>query len=294
MISASQANFELEELAGIDSGVKKKGLYNEQSMIEKLMDAYDRVQELYSHKIPGFGVNIHPEKILEVEKELTKLLTVEYSANDISDFVEYVNMKDWDEDGSIRIGAYVGSLISLLTEKNKKLGKRTIIEIPENHLDYLGNHCRKFDVVKIGVNYGEGVFRTACSGKLLYVERNEGDNFASWARFVDIIAAGITNGGYFACNAGADRGFIDIIAAKEVNGENFAQGAGTENGHVNAICKGKKKVFDDYFKFNFHDARFGSYENAMYAKNKVYRAYEGMHTVKKELAKYKIKWGKLL
>ncbi len=189
MISASQVNFGLEELAGIAPGVKGKGQYNEKCMIEKLMNAYYDDDESYKD--------------------------IEYNEQDIADLVEYTGLRGFNWNESKEPGRYTGQLITNLTKKNKKLGKKTIIEIPENRLDFLGYKCEKFDVVKIGVNYGNDVFEKAKQGKLLYVERCEGGGFAGLA--------------------GEDEGDIGAIVGVNVIGEGFAGMAGGGGGHVGAI-----------------------------------------------------------
>ena len=166
MISASQVKFGLEELAGIAPGVKGKGQYNENCMIEKLMDAYEHIKDDYNNKSFG-GVYIDREKVSETETKLNSYLTdnkIDYLEQDISDLVDYLSIQELDGCESQRAGTYVGSLISIITEKNEKLGKRTIIDIPENRLAYLGYYCKKFDVVKIGDSYGSYAFALSEKG----------------------------------------------------------------------------------------------------------------------------------
>ncbi|MDD5182484.1 MAG: hypothetical protein PHC66_04965 [Candidatus Nanoarchaeia archaeon] len=211
MTLAAQVKFGLEELTGIDSGLKRKGIIKD-SLLEKLIEAQKKCDDSY--------------------------LRLGYNEQDITELVEYAGMQEYDDKESEKCGEYIGRLITNLTKENEKLGKRTIIEIPENHLDCLGLYCRKFDIVKIGVNYGNDVFRGAKKGNLLYVERCERDNFAYFAGCdggnIRIIAAKEVNGKGFADFAGS-RGNVDVIAAKEVNGVWFAWSAGEKGGNAGMI-----------------------------------------------------------
>ncbi|MDD5182485.1 MAG: hypothetical protein PHC66_04970 [Candidatus Nanoarchaeia archaeon] len=237
MTLAAQVNFGLEELAGIDCGVKRKELYNEQSMIEKLMNAYYKKDE--SH------------------------LKLNYNEQNIADLVEYAGMQEYDGDDSKRCGIYVGELITNLTEKNEKHGKQTIIDIPENRLDWLGSECKKFDVVRIGVNYGDHVFEYANKGNLLYVEDCEGSWFAegfgndggkvgaivgikvggSWfAEFAGNLGGKIgaivgvnVKGGWFAANAGNDGGKVGNVIGNNVSGNLFTQYASSYGGNIGNV-----------------------------------------------------------
>ncbi len=213
MIAASQVKFGLEELAGIAPGVKGKGQYNENCMIEKLMDSCDKKDDSY--------------------------LKLEYKEQDIVDLVEFAGMQEYGTDESEKYGKYISKLITNLTDKNEKLGKRTIIDIPENKLNWLGSHCEKFDVVKIGVNYGDYVFQDAKQGNLLYVEDCKGGWFADsigWDKGkIGAIVGVNVEGGWFAEFAGSKGGKIGAIVGVNVEGDWFAESAGNERGNVGNI-----------------------------------------------------------
>jgi hypothetical protein len=210
-------------LKGISPGVEKPKV--EKGTLEKLLEVYEKVKE-------------ECRDVVAVEDKLKLLLSeINYCEKDISNLVATAQTWDLDENESKAFGAYVGSLISILTERNEAKGKRTIIEISENHLDYLGYYCRKFDVVKFGVNNGDHVFYLAKDGNELYVERCEGDDFASDAGrggHVGEIKANIVDGKKFAESAGSDGGHVVEIRANTVNGEGFAFGAGF-GGYVGEI-----------------------------------------------------------
>ena len=226
--SAETVRFGLEELAGIAPGVKGKGQYNGKCMIENLLESCDKDDNSYKN--------------------------IEYNEQDIADLVEYMGMQDYSLDESIKHGEYTGKLIANLTIKNETLGKRTVIEIPENRLYYLGYDCKKFDVVKIGVNYGFRCFCKAGTGNLLYVKDCKGDGFA-WSAgshgFIDIIAAEEVNGTEFAGQAG-EKCHVGIIAAKKVNANYFAQYAGSEEGHVGMIVVKEIEHGGQWFAFDAH------------------------------------------
>ncbi|MDD5238894.1 MAG: hypothetical protein PHH61_00335 [Candidatus Nanoarchaeia archaeon] len=248
-LSTAQANFGLEELANIDGGIKNKGKHNENSMTEKLMGAYEGI--VYDKNLGYLTHTLNSE----IDNSLYSYFTknkIEYSEQDISDLVEYANVNDFDKKDVFGFGAYVGSLISMLTEKNEKLGKHTIIEIPENHLDYLGNKCEKFDVVKIGVNYGSGAFAGARKGNLLYVEDCKGNLFAYGAGTrggnIKMIIGTNVSGDDFAYCAGRESGNIGAIVGVNVSGLSFADYAGNDDGKIGKILKNSRKADIEYNK----------------------------------------------
>jgi len=234
--------------------------YNEpKSTLETLLKTYEK----YRAAVFATDVKRIREVVYAVEDELKSLLSeINYSEKDISNLVATAQMwnSKMDKDESKAFGAYVGSLITILTERNEAKGKRTIIKIDENRLDYLGYCCRKFDLVWFGVNKGDSVFACAKDGNELYVERCEGDEFASGAGWgsgyvgkiiadrvdgnwfaigaghVGEIRADTVNGEGFACDAGSYSGYsVGEISAVVVNGEEFAESAGSDGGHVGKI-----------------------------------------------------------
>ncbi|MDD5182486.1 MAG: hypothetical protein PHC66_04975 [Candidatus Nanoarchaeia archaeon] len=238
MTLAAQVKF-VEELGGIAPEIQQKGTHRE-GMTEKLIRGYEIAKKVYDadylavRLVTGF----HATKI---EAELNSYVInnkIEYSEQDVSDLVEYLNMNDFDDETE-KMGVYVGSLISILTEKNEKLGKRTIIKIPENRLDYLGEYCRKFDVIKVGVNYGTEVFRVARKGNLLYVEDCKGNSFAQDAGCINgdvktIVGVNVS-GDWFAKNASQFNGKVGVVAGMNVSGSGFARIVGEDGERVEAI-----------------------------------------------------------
>jgi molybdopterin-binding protein len=214
---ASELYF-LEELKGIEPGKEKVEVGKDGKTIEKLFDTYKK-----------FESEIFEAESIDEDRLIAYLTEkgIDYSESDIADLVYWAGMHELDESRSMELGIYIGSLISILTEKNEKEGKRTIIDIRENKLDQLGWECRKFDVVRIGVNHGHGVFRYS-KGKLLYVERCEGDMFAGSTK-VDKIVAGEVYGGWF-----ANYTQVNEIVAGKVQGQEFAS-----NAKVKEIVAGK-------------------------------------------------------
>jgi hypothetical protein len=200
MVLASQANFGLEELAGIDTGAKNKGSFDKKAKLDELMEVYEKIKGQYKDFM-GFMfedvVSVHDQTAKSLEK-------TSYSERDICELVEYGNILEFQNDAEeAGFGMYVGSLITVLTERNEKQGKRTVIDIPENHLKWLGNHCFKFDIIKIGKNYGDWAFYKAREGDLLYIDKCEGESFAYGAAFA-----------YF----DGTKGHINFIVANELNG----------------------------------------------------------------------------
>jgi len=225
----------LPSLKGISPGVEKPKV--EKATLEKLLEVYERVKE-------------ECRDVVAVEDKLKLLLSkIDYCEKDISNLVAAAQILDENE--SMAFGAYVGSLITILTERNEAKGKRTIIEISENRLDYLGYDCRKFDVVRFGANNGDCVFSFAKNGNELYVEDCEGSSFAHnaglYGAHVGEIKANIVDGDGFAEDAGSNDGHVDKISAGTVNGERFASFAGWR-GHVGEISagtvNGEKFAFD--------------------------------------------------
>ena len=234
--SATESKF-FKDLKGVSKGKKKREVKTT-GTLEKLLDA----RETYEIDTAfSFSVDIRT-KVAKETKKLNQYLEkeeIDYSEKDIADLVNYANLQDYIEDESQRTGVYIGSLITILTKENEAQDKRTIIEIPENHLDYLGRGCEKFDAIKIGINYANHVFEDAKEGNLLYVDRCEGVRFAWGAGSdegkIDHITANTANGNCFAELAGCCNGRVDYIIANTANGDYFADDAGSSDGKVNYI-----------------------------------------------------------
>jgi hypothetical protein len=238
MISASQANFGLEELAGIDTGAKGKGLYNEPSKFEILLNSYETFNSSYEDIGLFCEWKDRKPRIDRVNEKLDEHLKnnkVDISKEDISELIEYVHLDEIYKDQEYW-GPYIGSLISILTKKNENAGKRTVIEINENRIDHLGEYCTNFDVIKIKTNYGKMVFADSENGNLLYVQKENGGFFANGAGGhgkINAIVAEEVNEKYFADFAG-NYGKIGIIAVKKMNGEESFQEA-VHDGELEAL-----------------------------------------------------------
>ena len=261
-MSTSATDTFLDDLKGVSKGKKNQIEIKPDSTLEKLLDARE-TYEIDTFPLPTRSIQ---EDISKQTKKLSQYLEkeeIDYSETDIVDLVNYANIQDYTHDESQRTGVYIGALITLLTKENEVQDKRTIIEIPENYLNYLGYGCEKFDVIKLGVDFGNYVFNYMNEGKLLYVDRCEGywfancagshegkvdhiiantvngDGFAQWAGGskgkVDHIIANTVNGTCFAFVAGSVKGKINHILANTVNGHGFAGGAGSNEGKVNYI-----------------------------------------------------------
>jgi hypothetical protein len=219
----------IPSLKGISPGVEKPKV--EKGTLEKLLEVYEKVKEV------------------AVEDKLKLLLSeINYCEKDISNLVAAAQMWDLDKGESMAFGVYVGSLITILTERNEAKGKRTIIEIGENRLDCLGYGCRKFDIVRFGVNNGDFVFLFAKNGNELYVEDCKGKYFAhSAARgggHIVEIRAGSVNGDWFAADAGSENGHVGKISADTVNGREFAADAVAGKIYVRKISEKAKATMN--------------------------------------------------
>ena len=233
-------------LKGISPGVEKPKV--EKGTLEKLLEIYEEVKMEYKFsRCSSWGWDVESTKIYGVEdNKLKSLLSeIDYCEKDISNLVATAQTWDLDENESLAFGAYVGSLIAILTERNEAKGKRTIIKIDENRLDYLGYDCRKFDVVKFGVNNGDWVFSFAKNGNELYVEKCEGGNFAAFGYdHVGKIKANTVNGGAFAIGTGCDYRRVGEISVDTVNGKFFAFDAVAEKIYVRKISEEAKATMN--------------------------------------------------
>jgi hypothetical protein len=233
MTIASPLHF-LEELKGIEPGKEKVEVGKDGKNLELLVEAYKRFEHEFKYEIPE-------NELLDYISEMG----INYTEKDIADLVQWAGVQESDLYEGWKMGVYIGSLISILTEKNEKEGKRTVIDIKENRLDGLGRKCRMFDVVKIGVNHGDYVFPHA-KGNLLYVEKCDGSAFAHYAKIGKIVAEEV-NGDFFAQCAG-----IETIVVGKVNGNDFAYAtkvrkiiAGEVNGENFARAAKIRKIVKD-------------------------------------------------
>jgi hypothetical protein len=114
-------------------------------------------------------------------------------------------------------------------------------------MNYLGESCNKFDVIKIGTNYGTGVFNYAKKGTLLYVKDCKGDFFANSSGGLNgdiksIIGLNIS-GNEFACNAGCFNGEVETIIGINVSGKSFAK---LPYGKADKILRDSRKADIEY------------------------------------------------
>jgi len=252
-----------KKFKGLQARRARKEIHREESGLERLLKYFkkkedefkavlERVEEDMGLPYPVQSLRELIPSWVKIYREFEdkvlfpELYNIGYNARDISALVQYFNPQDLDIERAKRIGAYTGSLISVLTERNKKCGKRTVIFIPENHINYLGYLCGKFDIVVIVYNRAKGVFTLAKEGDLLaFLKVEDSESCAAHSAGtggnVGAIYFGEVRGESDGCAAGAGEfnGRVGVIHfGKVIKSEYCAANAGT-GGNVGAIYFGE-------------------------------------------------------
>ena len=210
-----------EDLKGIEKGrEERKRKHNLEHLIEAGEKIIDEV-------MPGFKLKFRVETRDEMqEKTGTELKDVKYNENDIKAYI-YANANKELETNPARIlGIYTGCLLTILTQRNKKKDKETILYIngKGNRFDYLFSHAKHFDAVVLdnfkGERICEGIARQGKAG-LIAVKNIEGNATlyaAAHAGIMDLILAYDLKEDAPLWKIAMHGGIVGIAAARSVEG----------------------------------------------------------------------------
>jgi len=159
--------------------------------------------------------------------ERVKDADIEYDKKDIQDLAVALSSQE-PQNPKIR-GVYIGALVSLLTEKNNKKGKRTIVELDlkGSEFPYLCAGAKYADVLMIknvkGDCIGEGIAYNRGQAGIVILQDIIGE-YAGWRIARDHGQAGIVIlqdiiGEYAGWSIARDHGQAGIVILQDIIGE---------------------------------------------------------------------------
>ena len=158
----TQTNLSLKKLKGIKpKGVKPRP----SSKLEKLISITNSVIEKNSKDDVTIRVNtIHSDMHKKIYRDLKQdlLKEIEFSKEDLSAWV-YAHSNSVGGDAYKKtLGVCSGVLLTILTERNKRRGKKTILDIDGNNQEFshLFSHGRKVDELIIRNFVGDSICRS--------------------------------------------------------------------------------------------------------------------------------------
>jgi len=213
-----------EDLKGIE---KEREERKREHTLEKLIEAGKKI--IYE-VMPGFKQKFRVEIRDEMQEKLDiELKDVKYTENDIKEYIYANANKDIEMNPARILGIYTGCLLTLLTQRNKKENKETILYLDgkENRFDYLFSHAKHFDAVVLdnfkGERICEGIARQGKAG-LIAVKNIEGDAVlyaAAHTGIMNLILAYDLKGDSSLWNIAMHGGTAGIAAARSVEGNNL-------------------------------------------------------------------------
>jgi hypothetical protein len=167
------------------SGIEKKETKENSSGLEALLNAGDAFFNEFSKLSWKEEWEMRKKNFNYAEDFIKeKLNGTEYSAEDIEDYVIIKSAKgtghiNWDEKPVF--GAYSGKILGMLTEKNSKEGKKTVVNIDGKGgvFDYLFYMADVFDEVYISNIKGHSICNSMANGNILVLNNCAGNSPAN-------------------------------------------------------------------------------------------------------------------
>ena len=252
----------LEELKGIQAARKVKPAIK--GNLEKLIEIGSQLERKIEE--PAHYSYLDTEQYKKIY-ERVKDADIEYDKKDIQDLAVALSSQE-PQNPKIR-GVYIGALVSLLTEKNNKKGKRTIVELDlkGSEFPYLCAGAKYADVLMIknvkGDCIGEGIAYNRGQAGIVILQDIIGE-YAGWNIAKNHGQAGIVilqniigndAGNWMADNHGqvgivilqdiignyagrymaTDHGQAGIVILQDIRGDNTGFGIAFNHGQASAI-----------------------------------------------------------
>ena len=200
-----------EELKGIQGVRNVKPVIK--GNLEKLVELGSQLERDFENRT-YFIFEKRPELYERVKKA-----DIEYDEQDIQSLV--VALSSQETQNPIVRGVYTGALVSLLTEKNNKEGRRTIVklDIAGSEFPYLCARAKYADVLMIKNVKGDSIGRD--------ISCNHGR--AGIVILQDII------GDYAGWCMAMNQGQAGIIILQDINGDNAGDGISADHGQAGII-----------------------------------------------------------
>jgi len=173
--------------------------------------------EIVSDYSPKFFSVLLKDQYANMHSELLgKLARMDYSEQDITQTI--LSTKPYQtEDDALAFGVYTSNLVHILTDRNEKKGKGTLIYVCNSTHDSLFHSLKKADTVVL--ENCEGKFLMGCAGE------NGQINF--------IIGKNL-KGDYIFHHLGSG-GSVGIALGRGIHGDNYSDGAGSNSGRVGVL-----------------------------------------------------------
>ena len=214
----------LEELKGIQAARKVKPAIK--GNLEKLIELGSQLEREFTT-----GSFSHINLIQERRPELYKIVKdadIEYDKQDIQALAVAFSSKEVQN--PIIRGAYIGALVSLLTEKNNKEGRRTIVK-----LDLTGS---EFPYLCAGAKYADVLMIKNVKGKLI------GYNIASnYGQAGIVILQGI-KGDFAGADIAFNHGQAGIVILQNIIGNDAGNWMAADHGQAGIISL--EDIIGDY------------------------------------------------
>ncbi|MEK6928964.1 MAG: hypothetical protein AABW65_03350 [Nanoarchaeota archaeon] len=166
---------------------------------------------------------------------------------DVQDISNLTTALSFEESKNQRTrGAYIGGLLSLLTEKNHKLNKETTLEIDLNgrEFPYLLFACKYVDTLKIsnvkGDYVGSNIARNNGNAGAIFFDNMEGNWVGSGIAYdgnAGIISFNDLKGNWVGSNIARNNGNARVISFNNGKGDNVGSRIARDNGKCNILDK---------------------------------------------------------
>lgn len=233
----------LENLKGIQK--ERDITVREKTGLEKLLDIESEIVREYSKRDTRHGDKIN-EAYLSIYKELKeRLKEVDYNEEDLKGLIYAKIDNEYDIKQSIALGLYTGSLLQLLTERNRQKGKRTIFYIDGkgSNFNYLFYFAKEVDNLTVENFSGEhicgeiGSYGGNAGVVLLKGIKGDwtGDGIGSDGGSAGVVLLKDIKGDHAGWGIGSDRGSIGVVLLKDIKGDGAGEKIGSYKGKVGKL-----------------------------------------------------------
>jgi len=217
-----------------------------QTSLEKLLEIEVEITKRYAAEVQGKGIwDLKPYYEMLAKELQERTAQLPYTARDLEDLVHTKINSSYNDSRQIALGLLTGALLDILTQRNRRKGKETVVKVNGNDgkFSYLFAYARNADSIDVENFEGNNIclYLGSFGGevKKALAKNIKGNNTLAYAGSykgsVGSIEARSIKGDLTLVNTGSNKGSVKAITAHDITGDWTLADAGRNKGSVKSI-----------------------------------------------------------